>query len=99
MVRPASRRPPAGPIHVGDKDCTRLPRHGYPRAGIVRTFQAVRLFRGLTVSENVEAVYVAHGAGRAEARRRSAEILAELGLSAKADRPAAGVRHGEERRV
>jgi branched-chain amino acid transport system ATP-binding protein len=93
------QRPAAGAIHVGDRDCTRLARHSFPRAGIVRTFQAVRLFKGLSVSENVEAGYVAHGAGRGEARRRASEILGELGLSAKADRPAAGLSYGEERRV
>ncbi|HWX84306.1 MAG TPA: ATP-binding cassette domain-containing protein, partial [Xanthobacteraceae bacterium] len=53
------QRPLAGAITVGERDCTGLPRHGFPRAGVVRTFQAVRLFRGLTVSENVEIGYVA----------------------------------------
>src|SRR5262249_29884384 len=48
------QRPFAGAIHVGERDCTRLPRHAFPRTGVVRTFQAVRLFRGLSVSENVE---------------------------------------------
>jgi branched-chain amino acid transport system ATP-binding protein len=65
----------------------------------VRTFQAVRLFKGLTVSENVEASFVSHGLGRAAARRRAAEVLADLGLGEKAHRPAAGLSYGEERRV
>jgi branched-chain amino acid transport system ATP-binding protein len=93
------QRPLSGTIHVGDTDCTRLPRHGFARAGVVRTFQSVRLFKGLTVSENVETGYVAQGLGRAEARRRAREVLAELGLSARADRPALGLSYGEERRV
>jgi branched-chain amino acid transport system ATP-binding protein len=93
------QRPVAGDIHVGDIECTRLPRHGYSRAGIVRTFQAVRLFKGLTVSENVETGYVAHGLGRAEARERARKILDEMGLTGKADRTAASLSYGEERRA
>src|SRR6476646_6023695 len=72
------QRPLAGAIVVGERDCTRLPRHGFPRAGVVRTFQAVRLFRGLTVSENIEIGYVAQGLGRSEARWRARAILDEL---------------------
>ena len=93
------QRPLTGAIVVGERDCTRLPRHGFPRAGVVRTFQAVRLFRGLTVSENVEIGYVGQGHGRAEARRRAADILGELRLSDKAHRAASGLSYGEERRV
>jgi branched-chain amino acid transport system ATP-binding protein len=89
----------AGSIHVAETDCTRLPRHGYSRAGIVRTFQAVRLFKGLSVSENVETGYVAHGLGRAEARERARKMLDEMGLTGKADRPATSLSYGEERRV
>src|SRR5271154_547960 len=77
------QRPLAGAITVGERDCPAPPRHGFPRAGVVRTFQAVRLFRGLTVSENVEIGYVAQGLGRREARRRAAEILGELRLGGK----------------
>jgi branched-chain amino acid transport system ATP-binding protein len=93
------QRPLAGAIIVGERDCTRLPRHGFPRAGVVRTFQAVRLFRGLTVSENVEIGYVAQGLGRIEARRRALAILDELKMTGNAYRPAAGLSYGEERRI
>ena len=93
------QRPLTGAIAVGERDCTRLPRHGFPRAGVVRTFQAVRLFRGLTVSENVEIGYVGQGLGRAQARHRAADILNELRLGDKAHRLAAGLSYGEERRV
>jgi branched-chain amino acid transport system ATP-binding protein len=93
------QRPLAGAIMVGERDCTHLPCHSFPRAGVVRTFQAVRLFRGLTVSENVEIGYVAHGLGRAAARRRAMDILGELKLAEKAHRVAAGLSYGEERRI
>lgn len=89
----------AGTIFVGERNCTALPRHGFPRAGIVRTFQAVRLYRGLTVSENVESGYVAQGLGRAVARQRAMDMLAELKLADKAHQLAAGLSYGEERRI
>ena len=93
------QRPLAGAITVGERDCTGLPRHGFPRAGVVRTLQAVRLFRGLTVSENVEIGYVAQGFSRREARRRALAMLGELRLTEKAHRAAAGLSYGEERRI
>ncbi|MGH6925909.1 MAG: ABC transporter ATP-binding protein [Propylenella sp.] len=93
------QRPQAGDIYVDDRECTRLPRHGFAGAGIARTFQAVRLFRSLSVSENVEASYVAHGTGRAEARRKTRILLDELGLCGKANAPASALSYGEERRV
>jgi branched-chain amino acid transport system ATP-binding protein len=93
------QRPFDGAIVVDDRDCTALSRHGFPRAGVARTFQAVRLFRGLTVSENVEIGYVAQGFGRGHARRRAFETLDELKLSDKAPRLASGLSYGEERRV
>ena len=92
------QRPDAGTIDVGDTDCTRLPAHCFAAAGIARTFQAVRLFRGITVGENVEAGYVARGLGREEARRRAKNLLVELGLG-DGRRPAAGLSYGEERRL
>jgi branched-chain amino acid transport system ATP-binding protein len=93
------QRPQTGTIVIGERDCTRLRRHDFPRAGVVRTFQAVRLFRGLTVSENVEIGYVGQGLSRGEARRRAADSLTELHLADKADRLASGLSYGEERRV
>ena len=43
----------------------------FARSGIVRTFQAVRLFRRLSVAENVEVGLVGRGVGRAQARREA----------------------------
>ncbi|MGC1359525.1 MAG: ABC transporter ATP-binding protein [Xanthobacteraceae bacterium] len=93
------QRPLDGGIFVGERNCTGLARHGFAHAGVVRTFQAVRLFRNLTVSENVEIGYVSQGASRSEARRRAAQILEELKLGDKAGHRAASLSYGEERRV
>ncbi|HEY5081608.1 MAG TPA: ABC transporter ATP-binding protein [Bauldia sp.] len=93
------QRPTAGTVRIGSGDYTRASRHGFPRAGVARTFQAVRLFKGLTVGENVETGYVSQGLGRAEGRRRARLILEEFGLGGKAGFPATGLSYGEERRV
>jgi branched-chain amino acid transport system ATP-binding protein len=93
------QRPHAGWVAIRGVDCSRLPRHGFAKGGVARTFQAVRLFKGLTVSENVEAAQVARGLGRGEARRRARAALAELGLGHKAGAAAARLSYGEERRV
>jgi branched-chain amino acid transport system ATP-binding protein len=43
----------AGRVFLDGKELTGLPQHAITRAGISRTFQNIRLFRGLTVIENV----------------------------------------------
>ena len=67
------------------------------RAGVVRTFQDVRLFTALTVFENVEAAAVSTGATRREARALSWEILERVGLEQRARGMAAALPHGEQR--
>jgi branched-chain amino acid transport system ATP-binding protein len=69
------------------------------RSGVVRTFQAVRLFPGLTVSENLEVGLGSRGLGRAAARRRAAELLDYMGLTARAHMPGNTLSYGEECRV
>lgn len=43
----------AGQVMIGGKDITKLEQHQITHEGIGRTFQNIRLFRGLTVLENV----------------------------------------------
>jgi branched-chain amino acid transport system ATP-binding protein len=91
--------PTAGRVALGDRDITgwRAPRRA--RAGLVRTFQHSRSFRALSVRENVEIAALGVGAGRREARRRAGELLALLGLEARADARADALAHGDERRL
>jgi branched-chain amino acid transport system ATP-binding protein len=93
------QRPHAGAIRLDGRDMTGNAPGAFARAGIVRSFQAVRLFRGLTVAENVEVGLVAHGLGRAEARRRALALLADFDLLHRASQPASALSYGEERRA
>ncbi len=45
--------PTSGKIYFGDKDITREKSHDITRLGIARTFQNIRLFKELTVLDNV----------------------------------------------
>lgn len=76
---------------------TGLPAHVIARAGIARTFQAVRLFRGLTVRENIEVAALGTGSRRAEARRRADTLVEEFGLGPWADVLAGTLPYGRER--
>jgi branched-chain amino acid transport system ATP-binding protein len=92
-------RPTAGRVLLSERDITGLPPHRIGRAGIARTFQLVRLFRDLTVLENVEAGAVASGASRWEARAIARELLDEMGGMAWADRFASELPYSHERLV
>jgi branched-chain amino acid transport system ATP-binding protein len=91
--------PTTGRIELGGVEITRWPPHRRGRAGLARTFQHGRLFRGLSVRENVEVAALGAGASPGEARRRAAQLLQLLGLAARAEDSAAVLPHGDERRL
>jgi branched-chain amino acid transport system ATP-binding protein len=82
---------------LAGEDVTAWPAHRRARAGLARTFQGVRLFRGLSVIENLEAAAVGSGLARAAAERRGGEILRWMGLEARAFDPADTLPYGDER--
>ncbi len=91
--------PDAGTVELGGRDVTGWspPRRG--RAGLARTFQHSRSFRGLSVRENVEVAALGAGASGREARRRGGELLELLGLAGYEDAPASVLAHGDERKL
>jgi branched-chain amino acid transport system ATP-binding protein len=91
--------PSAGRIELGGIEITRWAPYRRGRAGLARTFQHGRLFRGLTVRENVEVAALGAGASPGAARRRAVELLGLLGLANRADDPADVLPHGDERRL
>jgi branched-chain amino acid transport system ATP-binding protein len=93
------QRPVAGSVRLAGRDLTGRPPSAFAKAGVVRSFQAVRLFKGLTVAENIEVALVGRGLGRAEARRQAASTLSDFDLAHRANQPAAALSYGEERRA
>src|SRR5262252_10727496 len=82
-------QPDSGSLHFGGRDLSRMPAHRRVRLGIARTFQKIRLFKQLSVLENVIAgfhihhripawQYVVHGTVFADDQRRCREQAAKL---------------------
>jgi len=86
-------RTDAGEIAFDGESLLRTAPHKIVRRGIARTFQNVELFTSMTVLEHVLV-------GRHARRGRSArELLAYVGLSSLAHRPAAELSYGLRKRV
>lgn len=91
--------PTEGRILVDDVEVAGRPAHVIARAGVARTFQSVKLFRSLTVMENVEVGPLSAGRSRAEASRTAEDLLERLGLAAWRDSLAGSLPYGLERMV
>jgi branched-chain amino acid transport system ATP-binding protein len=84
---------------VDGVDISNKPPYEVARAGLARTFQTIRLFRELTVMENVEVAAVSMGLSRAEAKKKALEAIEELGLLNWLNRLAGELPYGHERRL
>jgi len=106
--------PTAGRIYFNDQDITGKPPAKIARLGLARTFQNIRVFNSLSVLENVmtaaqlrthfsfgELLLSAPGFRRKEDQvtSRAYELLAILGLSEYAERPAASLPYAHQRRL
>ncbi len=83
-------KPDGGDVRLRGKSIVGLKPSKLVRMGLVRTFQIIRVFKDLTVFENVE---VASVDGRAS------EILKSVGLWEKREMPAKNLSQGELRRL
>ena len=92
-------RPTQGQVVLDGRDVTRWRASRRGRNGLARTFQHSHAFRALSVLENVEVSALGAGASPKAAARRARELLELLGLALYADAPAAGLAHGDERRL
>ena len=91
-------KPTAGSVLLGGLDITRLSPHRLARMGVVRTFQSVRLFEGLSILENVVLGGIGVGIGRQRAREDAFSLLARIGISpSSAELSAGGIPHGTAR--
>lgn len=97
--------PTAGRVVLAGTDITRWPPHRRGRAGIARTFQRLELFARMTVEENLVAAWEAShrggvfGRGRADRRRRVAEVVDLLDLGPLLARQAGELPTGQGRMV
>ncbi len=91
--------PDEGSIELEGRDVTRWRPDRRGRAGLSRTFQHSRSFRGLSVRENVEVAALGVGASPRRARSRADALLDSLQLTPYADAPAGSLPHGDERRL
>lgn len=107
-------RPTAGEIAFNGARIERLPPHRIARAGLVRTYQNIRLFRGLTTLDNVivGTHCTTHGSFLARlvfspnvrreetaARERSRVLLERVGLAHREHARATSLPYGEQRRL
>jgi branched-chain amino acid transport system ATP-binding protein len=97
----------SGQVLLDGQDITHLVAHQRARRGLLRSFQITRLFRSLSVRDNL--VFAARAAGpgnfsawRArrdddEAHALAAQVLQRVGLAAKAGQAIDQLSHGEQR--
>jgi branched-chain amino acid transport system ATP-binding protein len=107
-------RPTEGRVLYDGEDITGLPRHEITRRGVARTFQNIRLFKELSVLENVlvgchlsmdASIFAAtlHLPGYRrrdrEARAFAMDLLRKVGLEGNADELATSLPYGKQRRL
>lgn len=80
--------PSSGTVSVHGRDITALPTHRRFGAGLGRTFQVVRVFRRLTVRENVLVAALSAADGTIDAKRLCDAALQVCGIPHIADMPA-----------
>ena len=92
--------PTSGEVRLGELQLTSEPSHEIARAGLVRTFQNLRLFSSLTVRENVEVAALVAAAHRNTDGRIDVDgIVAGSGLWDQRDRRAGQLDYGNSRRL
>ncbi len=104
----------SGQVRFDGKPLGRLGRHKITRLGIARTFQNIRLFKNMTVLENVmvgadthskvsffDALFRTprHRRTESEALQRSKELLELVGIRADYDELASNLSYGDQRRL
>lgn len=92
--------PTSGEVRLRDLRLTGLPPHRVAAAGVARTFQIVRPFRGLSVQDNVRTALRFGARDRpATALVDAAGILGLTGLDGVADRPAGALTLAQQKRL
>jgi branched-chain amino acid transport system ATP-binding protein len=91
--------PDSGSVSMNGAAITTWSPERRARAGLTRTFQAVRLFKELSVLDNVQVGALAAGQSRTKARLSALNVLEESDLAGCAGQIADTLPYGLERRV
>jgi len=91
--------PDAGEIRFLRRSLVGLKPHQTCRLGLAHTFQIVRPFLHLTVLDNVKLGALARAPSRGEAEARARQVLAEVGLLARAEASAGSLTLAERKRL
>jgi branched-chain amino acid transport system ATP-binding protein len=89
------QRPSAGEVNLGSMSLVGLPPHSVARLGVSRTFQSVRLFRELSVYDNVAAVAAVLGTQAPN----PTDLLEAMDLISLSDRAAGSLPYAHQRRL
>lgn len=92
-------RPTGGRVFLGEDELTDLPMYQRARRGLTYLPQEPSVFRRLSVADNVMAILETVEPDAQIRKERLLELLAELGLVAKAHQRADSLSGGERRRV
>lgn len=93
------QKPSSGRVTLGARDTTKWKTARFRQAGIARTFQGGRLFRDMTVQQNVEVTAVALGLSRRAAAHEAALLLDWMGIGHLRGQLASTLPYTDERRV
>ena len=93
------QRPTRGRVLLNGQDTAGWQPDYFRRAGVARTFQAGRLFKDMTVLENVEVTATGLGFSRRVAADMAAKILSWIELDDKAHLLASALAYTDQRRV
>jgi branched-chain amino acid transport system ATP-binding protein len=104
----------SGQVRFDGTPLTKLKRHQITKLGVARTFQNIRLFKSMTVLENVMVGADAHSKvgfwdallrtprhrhTEGESTARAKELLKTVGITARHDELAANLSYGDQRRL
>lgn len=87
--------PDQGSVHLDGRPLTRLSSDAIARAGVVRTFQTIKLYDQLTLDEHMELAH--RGLRRRPAASADVDWIDELGLGAKRSAPAGFLSYGQKK--
>jgi len=91
--------PTAGEIRLEGRPIAGLPPERVAALGVARTFQIVRIFKSMTVRENVMVGSLLRHRAVPAARRKADEALAFTGLGGRAGDPAGQLTVAEQKRL